>query len=34
MDLRWKKDELAVRIENEDEFRFVGIGMTKPWLND
>lgn len=31
MDLRWKKDEFAVRIENEDEFRFIGIGMTKPW---
>lgn len=31
MDLRWKKDEFSVRIENEDEFRFIGIGMTKPW---
>lgn len=24
---------VAVRIENEDEFIFIGIGITRPWLN-
>lgn len=25
---------LTVRIQNEDEFKFIGVGMTRPWLID